>query len=144
MAMLRELSYEQCEAILLRNRMGRIGIRDAEGVYVVPLSYALRQGCIYAHCAPGHKLALIHLWPHVGFEVDEIQSPEKWESVLARGRCEELQDEDEKFRARALLLGAFDGELTQVTSGHGHRTTLADATLLRIRLDEVTGRANNL
>jgi len=142
--MLRELDQQECEAILLRNSVGRIGIRDAEGVYVVPLSYALRQGCIYAHCAPGHKLALIHLWPHVGFEVDEIQSPEEWQSVLARGRCEELRDEDEKFHARAFLLGAFDGELTKVTSGHGHRTTLADATLLRIRLDELTGRANNL
>ncbi|MEP7214805.1 MAG: pyridoxamine 5'-phosphate oxidase family protein [Anaerolineaceae bacterium] len=141
--MLVELSFEECEAILLRNRVGRIGIRDADGVYIVPLSYALRMGCIYAHCAPGHKLALIHLWPHVGFEVDEIQSAEKWQSVLARGRCEELLDEEEKFQARALLLGAFDGELAKVTSGHGHRTTLADATLLRIRLDNVTGRANN-
>jgi hypothetical protein len=40
-----------------------------------------------------------------------------------------------------LLLRAFEGNLWWVTAGHGHRTTLWDAILYRIEIDEITGMA---
>ena len=85
----------------------------------------------------------MRLWPHVSFLVDEVQGPAHWRSVLARGRFEELHEEEDKFRARAVLLHAFEGSLMSATTGHGHRTTLGDAIMFRIVIEELTGRAEN-
>lgn len=119
-------------------------MRDAEGAYLVPIGYAYGDGAIYGHTAPGKKVRLMRRWPHVTLQVDEIRNLATWRSVLIRGTWEELADEEDKRRARMLLLKAFGGELFAVTAGHGHRTTLADAILFRIRIDEVTGKAQNL
>jgi uncharacterized protein len=140
---LRELSVAECDRFLRARRIGRIAIRDAEGAYVVPISYAFADGCIYCHAAPGHKVTLMRRWPHVAFEVDDIRNPATWRSVLVQGKFEELTTEEDRFRARALLLRAFEGSLMSVTAGHGHRTTLAEAVLFRIRIESITGRAEN-
>jgi nitroimidazol reductase NimA-like FMN-containing flavoprotein (pyridoxamine 5'-phosphate oxidase superfamily) len=142
--MLRELDRQDCDALLARNRIGRIGVRDHDSVYVVPLCYAFRDGCIYLHSAPGRKLVLVQRWPMVAFQVDEIQSTQVWRSVLVHGHCELIDDEAERVQARLLLLHAFEGSLMAVTSGHGHATTFADAYFLRLRVDEISGRAENL
>lgn len=141
---LRELSAAECDAVLQRHRVGRIGVRDAEGVYVVPISYVYAGGAIYAHSAPGRKIQLMRRWPHVAFHVDEIEHLSRWRSVLVRGRFEELLEQEERQRARLLLVRAFEGSLLAVTAGHGHRTHLADAILWRIRPEEITGRAQGL
>jgi nitroimidazol reductase NimA-like FMN-containing flavoprotein (pyridoxamine 5'-phosphate oxidase superfamily) len=49
--------------------------------YAVPISYAYAyayayahaDGAVYAHAAPGHKVALMPQWPKVAFQVSEIQ-----------------------------------------------------------------------
>ncbi len=142
--MLRELSAAECEEILKRRRFGRIAMRDAEGAYIVPIGYAVEGEAIYAHAAPGRKVQLMRLWPHVAFEVDEIEDGAHWRSVLVRGRYEEIQGEEARQHARLLLVKAFDGNPMSVTAGHGHRTHLADAVLFRIRMEDVTGRAEGL
>lgn len=142
--MLRELSEAECDEILRRHRFGRVGVRDAKGVYIVPIGYAIEGGAIYAHAAPGHKVHLMRLWPHVAFEVDEIEDGAHWRSVLVRGRFEEVEGDEARQHARLLLLKVFDGNPVSVTAGHGHRTHLADAVLFRIRMEEVTGRSEGL
>ncbi len=142
--MLRELPLAECHQLLLHNRIGRLAMRDAEGAYVVPISYAYGDGAIYGHAAPGRKIALMRRWPHVSLLVDEVQSPARWRSVLARGKWEELHTEEDKFRARALLLRAFEGSLMSVTAGHGHRTSLGEAIIFRIVIEEISGRAEHL
>ncbi|MCK9519692.1 MAG: pyridoxamine 5'-phosphate oxidase family protein [Dehalococcoidia bacterium] len=138
---LRELSVGECDVLLRRHRVGRVGIRNAEGVYVVPISFAYAHGHIYAHAAPGRKLALMRRWPHVAFQIDELESLSQWRSVLVQGKFEEITDEAEKQEARLILVAAFGGSLMQLTAGHGHRVSLADAILFRIRPEEITGRA---
>jgi nitroimidazol reductase NimA-like FMN-containing flavoprotein (pyridoxamine 5'-phosphate oxidase superfamily) len=119
-------------------------MRDAEGAYVVPISYACSAGAIYAHAAPGRKVALMRRWPHVAFQVDEVEDGAHWRSVLVRGRFEELHDTGDQERARLILLRAFEGNPVSVTAGHGHRVHLADAVLFCIRVEEITGRAEGL
>jgi nitroimidazol reductase NimA-like FMN-containing flavoprotein (pyridoxamine 5'-phosphate oxidase superfamily) len=130
--------------MVMHNRIGRLAMRDAEGAYVVPISYAYGDGVVYGHAASGRKISLMRLWPHVSLLVDEVQGPAHWRSVLVRGRFEELQTDEDKFRARALLLHAFEGSLMSATAGHGHRTTLGDAIMFRIVIEELTGRAENV
>ncbi|MCZ2108352.1 MAG: pyridoxamine 5'-phosphate oxidase family protein, partial [Dehalococcoidia bacterium] len=91
--MQRELGYDECIAMLEAHRFGRLGIRDADGVYIVPISYAFAADALYAHAPPGHKLQLMRLWPHVAFQVDEIDDSAHYRSVLVQAHFEELTDE---------------------------------------------------
>lgn len=141
---MRELSVGECQEILRRHRIGRLAMRDVEGAYIVPISYAFQGGEIHAHAAPGQKIRLMRLWPHVAFQVDEVEDAAHWRSVLVRGRYEEVESEEEKQLSRLLLLRAFEGNPMSVTAGHGHRTSLADAVLFRVTGNEITGRAEGL
>lgn len=138
---MRDLSLAECEDILKTQTVGRIAVRDADGVYIVPLHFAFAEGSIFGHAAPGKKLRLMRLWPHVAFQVDVITSPVEWKSVLVQGAFRELTDSEEQIHARQVLVRAFEGNHALVTAGHGHRTTLADATVFRIDPAEVTGCA---
>ena len=141
---MRDLSPAECQDLLAGHRFGRLGVRDAEGVDIVPISYALDGDSIVGHSPAGHKLQLMRLWPHVGFEVDEVRNIAQWRSVLVRGRFREVVAEDERTAARIALLRAFEGSVSAVTAGHGHHVTLADAALFRICIDSLTGRAEGL
>ena len=131
-------------ALLKRHRFGRVGVRDVDGVVIVPISYVLDGESIVAHSPAGHKLQLMRLWPHLGLEVDEIEDESHWKSVLVQGRFHELTNEEAQRAARLTLLKAFDGNLADVTAGHGHRTTLANAVVFRIAIESMTGRAQGL
>jgi nitroimidazol reductase NimA-like FMN-containing flavoprotein (pyridoxamine 5'-phosphate oxidase superfamily) len=140
----RELTIGECEAILRRNTIARLGIRDVESPYIVPISYAYASGVIYGHAPPGKKVALARIWPDVSLLVDEIQAPDVWQSALVRGRWHELTSEEDRVRARMELLRVAGGSLLRATAGHGHKTTLADAILFRVTIGEMTGRAEHL
>lgn len=140
----RELSIEECEALLARHRVGRIAVRDVEGAYIVPMSFVFEGGVVHAHTSPGHKLQLLRRWPHVAFQADEVEEADRWRSVLVRGRFRELTDPDEQAHTRLVLVRAFGGNPVAVTAPHGHRTTLADAIVFRIEPETVTGRAEGM
>ncbi|MGD9934357.1 MAG: pyridoxamine 5'-phosphate oxidase family protein [Dehalococcoidia bacterium] len=141
--MVYDLSVSECEELLRHERVGRLAVREAEGAYIVPITYAFGDGAIYGHAPMGKKISLMRLWPHVAFQVDTVQNLSTWRSVLIRGRFEEISDDALAFRARALLVRASGGSLWGATAGHGHAISLADAVLFRIRIDEITGRAQN-
>jgi nitroimidazol reductase NimA-like FMN-containing flavoprotein (pyridoxamine 5'-phosphate oxidase superfamily) len=142
--MIREMSRQECDMLLAQNRIGRMGFRDGDAISILPISYAFHEGVLYAHCAPGHKLDCLREDPTVGFEVDEIRNIQTWRSVLIHGRCEVLTQQTDLVQARMQLLRAFEGSHMNATAGHGHRTTLAEATLLRIHIDSITGRAEHM
>ncbi len=129
--------------MLEAHRFGRLGIRDADGVYIVPISYAFAADALYAHAPPGHKLQLMRLWPHVAFQVDEIDDSAHYRSVLVQAHFEELTDEASRHDARLRLLAAAGGDVAAVTAGHGHRVHLADATVFRLRIQGLSGRAES-
>lgn len=141
---MRDLTPAECMEVLARHTFGRLGVRDAEGVLILPLSYALAGEALIAHAGPGHKLHSMRLWPHVAFEVDEVRDRAHWRSVLVRGRFKELLNEDDRTAARLALLRAFEGSASSITAPHGHSVHLADAIMFRICIDAVTGRAESL
>jgi nitroimidazol reductase NimA-like FMN-containing flavoprotein (pyridoxamine 5'-phosphate oxidase superfamily) len=137
----RDLSLAECEDILRAQTVGRVAVRDADGVYVVPIHYAFAEGAVFGHAPPGKKLRLMRLWPHVALQVDTISSPVEWKSVLVQGAFRELTGEEEQVHARQVLVRAFEGNPALVTAGHGHRATLAEAIVFRIDPAEITGCA---
>jgi nitroimidazol reductase NimA-like FMN-containing flavoprotein (pyridoxamine 5'-phosphate oxidase superfamily) len=76
-------------------------------------------------------------------EVDEIESPQQWTSVVASGRYEELPDagswKQDLLRAHQLLQQKV-GWWAPAWADHPHRTSASEFIFYRINLEEVTGR----
>lgn len=82
------LDYEECLELLGRNSFGRIGLKIAEDLIILPVYYALIDDEIVFRTDPGTKLIAAVLETRVAFEIDS--SDEGW-SVLVIGRAHEVR-----------------------------------------------------
>lgn len=140
-----ELTHAQIEQLLRTGTVGRIGCHAEGRTYVIPISYAYDNDCVYAQSIPGMKLYMMQLNPEVCFEVDQIKNASNWQSVVAWGTFEELRG-DEATRALSLLIQRLttliaSGQSFHVMTRTGmHETPREITSLYRIRLTEKTGR----
>lgn len=126
------------DAIIRRSPCCRLGLRDGEGVYLVPMSfgYTHEQGIrtFYFHSAPeGHKLDLLRQDLPVAFELDcPLEVTEgpiackyslRYQSVLGQGQVRFLNTPEEKRAA-----------LTEIMRQNTRKAdwTFADAALARV------------
>lgn len=128
---------EEVEALLLAERVGRVGCRDGEDTYVVPVIYAWDEGAAYVYTTEGKKVDLLRAHPRACLEVDEYRPDGGWRSVIVQGAFEEL---DTAGAARTLELltermGGQAGASRDDDRGRG-RAPVA----FRIRAEAVTGR----
>jgi uncharacterized protein len=113
----------ECYVLLRGRTLGRVAVKLADDLVILPVYYAVMDDDIVFGTAPGTKLDAAVLKTKIAFEVDN-GSP-GW-SVLVRGRAEELRDGAAQARARTLLGNDWPaGERDQ---------------LVRIRAERVTGR----
>jgi nitroimidazol reductase NimA-like FMN-containing flavoprotein (pyridoxamine 5'-phosphate oxidase superfamily) len=135
----RELTPAEIDDFLRTQRIARLGCHAGDVTYVVPLIYAYEDGAVVAVTTEGRKTAMLRENPRVCVEVDEYDSDGRgsWRSVIAQGSCEELAGEGVE-RALSLLRERFAR-----TSGRaaGSRPLGENVVVLRIALDEVSGRA---
>ncbi len=131
MGVIHHLDPDGIEALLARSIVGRIACNQPDDrPYLVPLAYAYDGESVYAVSGPGRKLDLMRLDPRVSFEVDSVEQSDRWQSVVAEGEFEEVNDADEIQMAIALLEGA-----TGVPVEMG-----AHSVVFRLRLTEKSGR----
>ncbi len=135
----RELSPREVDEFLRGQRIARLGCH-ADGVtYVVPLIYAYEDGAVVTVTTEGRKTAMLRENPRVCVEVDEYDADGKgsWRSVIAHGTCEELAGEEIE-PALALMRERFAR-----TAGRSAepRPVGPNVVILRIRLDEISGRS---
>lgn len=100
---IRELDSRDIRAVLARNLIGRIAwVRDGE-IDVLPIRYVYSDGVIYGRTAAGGKLlAMDPDGTRVAFQVDEVQSTQRWRSVLMHGTfllCDGEVGQEERLRA---------------------------------------------
>jgi nitroimidazol reductase NimA-like FMN-containing flavoprotein (pyridoxamine 5'-phosphate oxidase superfamily) len=110
--------------VLLRGRtLGRVAVKLADDLVILPVYYAVMDDDIVFRTAPGTKLDAAVLKTKVAFEVDGATPG--W-SVLVRGHAELIRDSAQQQHARRLLGDDWPaGERDQ---------------LVRIRAEQVTGR----
>jgi nitroimidazol reductase NimA-like FMN-containing flavoprotein (pyridoxamine 5'-phosphate oxidase superfamily) len=135
----RELSRVEIEEFLRGQRIARLGCH-ADGVtYVVPLIYAYGDDAVVAVTTEGRKTAMLRENPQVCVEVDEYDTDGRgsWRSVIAQATCEELAGEAIE-PALALLRERFARTAGRAAEP---RRVRPDVVVLRISLDEVSGRA---
>ena len=93
------------------------------------------------------KLDLLRKNPNVCFEVDAMTNMANWQSVIIRGRFEELKDKDAE-NARIILTNRVFPMMTSATiDGEQHEveTEIDDSNrikrvMYRVSIDEKTGR----
>ncbi len=114
---------QDIDALLRRQRYGRLGFTLNGEVYVLPINYGYDGQHLYGHAprgGTGHlvggtKLTGMRQNPHVAFQVDEITDPTHWRSALLQGRYHELTDRQERQAAFAQIQRqAGGGERSEV------------------------------
>jgi nitroimidazol reductase NimA-like FMN-containing flavoprotein (pyridoxamine 5'-phosphate oxidase superfamily) len=131
------LSDEELESMLQRHRVGRLACTWHDRPYVVPINYIYDGDAIYAYSSVGRKIGMMRSQPRVCFEVDEIDGPSAWKSVVVEGSYEELPDESAE-RGHALLLLTRDADspvLRTIVDGYSDRIII-----FRIAIDDRSGR----
>ncbi len=136
----RELSRDEVEAILLRNKVGRIAFSFNDRVDLQPIHYVYERGWLYGRTSEGDKLSALKHNQWIAFEVDEISDVFDWTSVVIHGsfwvlhprgspRAEELWE-----KAAELVSRIVPGALTE------NDPVAFRQTLFRIAVSDVRGR----
>lgn len=136
--MIKMMSDEEARALLRAGRLGHLGC-VAEGYpYVVPVNYVFDGEFVFSHSLPGLKVEAMRAFPRVCLQVDEVRNETRWQSALAFGTFEELNDRGERERALNLLLSHFP-KLTPVESLITIDAAAPAPVVYRIRVERVTG-----
>lgn len=140
------MTREEIDRLLDDQIVGRLGVRDGDDVYVVPLIFARRGDALYVMGGEGRKTRAARGMTRVCFEVDEHdRATGSWRSAIVWGRYEELvgaaRDEAlailmARLGARRPSRGASDDSSASAPAKEEHPTVA-----FRIAIDEVTGRA---
>jgi len=128
------LSPDEIETTLGRSKVGRIGCSANDRPYIVPITYVYADGCVYAYSALGRKIRVMREQPLVCFEVEEIDGPSSWRSVIAEGEYEELTDNASRREALSRLGLSDDTAVPRSPAVNG------GAVVFRLRLNEKSGR----
>lgn len=104
----------ECDALLQRAEVVRLGIADADGPYVVPVNFGYEDGRIYVHGArDGRRIAAAAAGARVCFEADEGEIVRadrpcgftaRFRSVIGYGQARLLQSTEEKRRGLEAIM----------------------------------------
>jgi nitroimidazol reductase NimA-like FMN-containing flavoprotein (pyridoxamine 5'-phosphate oxidase superfamily) len=133
-----DLSPEEIDRFLQQKRIGRLGTTGDGKVYITPVAYAYDGVYVYFVSHEGLKVRLLRRHPMACLEIDDIQSPVSWRSVLVHGIYEEVTDEAERERVIDLVAGDRDPALP--TSVAQYLEQRDQIVVYRLRIHERTGR----
>lgn len=135
---------ERCNTI-------RIGISDGEYPYVVPVSFGIDASgdkpILYFHCAKqGHKNELLGEKKPVFVEADTFIKVQRtatgitarYESVMAKGVCTRVSDQDEVIKGLEVLLKHYD----ETDFPLDRCRSIKNLYVYKIDLNEITGKHN--
>ena len=141
MVEVREMSREEMARLLGRGWYGHLGCSRDGHPYVVPMSYAYDEGDLYFFTTEGTKTEFIAANHEVCFQVEEVESPDDWQSVMLTGRAELLSDAAEVERVM-FLVSERNPSLSPALAHTriGAWTRLGRIALYRLRPDAAYGR----
>lgn len=98
-----DMSPAEMHALLQRESFGHLGCARDDRPYVVPMHYAYDGKELFFFTTQGMKTHYIDANPQVCLQVEEIQDPTHWRSVMVVGRASEITNSDEMQRAMKLI-----------------------------------------
>jgi nitroimidazol reductase NimA-like FMN-containing flavoprotein (pyridoxamine 5'-phosphate oxidase superfamily) len=87
---IREMTRQECTALLKSARLGRLGCVRDNRPYVVPIHFAFGDNFIFSFSLPGKKVEWMRENPHVCLQVDDVGGVHGWKSVVVDGVFEDL------------------------------------------------------
>lgn len=120
-----ELSPHESWALLERAPIGRLAVREGDGVDIFPVNFTVTDRAVYLRSAPGSKLVNITQAPSVAFEVDGHRWRTHW-SVVLRGVAERMSHDSDIVESGVLDLSTL--------------TSSAKWNYIRINPTSITGR----
>jgi nitroimidazol reductase NimA-like FMN-containing flavoprotein (pyridoxamine 5'-phosphate oxidase superfamily) len=136
--MLGELEPAEVEQVLQEQQIGRLGVAGDGRIYIFPVLYGYDVAFIYAVSQLGLKVRLMREHPGVCFEVEEVESPARWRTVLVHGRYEELWEQAARDAAQRQI--ASQGVRTVPLSLAPYTGRIETLIVYRIPIAAKTGR----
>ena len=140
------MKEEDCIRILKEGCTGILGVSTAQYPSMTPLNYVMFDNAIWFHCAKtGHKLTVIKENPDVTFCVigKDIVVPEEYstsyESVIAYGRAEIIEDMDQKRNALKQLIHKYC-PMMEAGSDSYIEDGIQDTGIVRIQIVHLSGK----
>src|SRR5437763_7311925 len=90
------LSDAELRDVVQRNCFGRIAFTHKGVVDIDPISYVADDARLFFRSAPGAKLEAFAHEPYVAFEIDEIEGPYDWRSVVLHGTIYRLTGDESR------------------------------------------------
>jgi len=141
--LIEQMTREESLNFLAGKRPARLACSRDGQPYIIPIYLARELDRFYGFSTLGKKIEWMRLNPLVCVEADEMESLQKWCSVIAFGRFAELPREaqDERHRAHGLLWrdpkGWEPGYARTIV--HGKEREL-EPVYFRIDVSEISGR----
>ena len=135
----------ECEALLQRAEVLRLGLVDADGPYVVPVNFGYADGRIYVHGPrEGRRIAAIAGGARACFEADECEVlpadrpcgyTSRFRSVIGCGTARLLEDPSAKRHGLDVIMRHYGG------TGAGIPDAKLDITsVMEIEVESMDGK----
>jgi nitroimidazol reductase NimA-like FMN-containing flavoprotein (pyridoxamine 5'-phosphate oxidase superfamily) len=139
---------EKIEAIIRRAAICRLGLKDGEYAYIVPMNFGYESGSLYFHMGSnGKKIECIRQCPNIAFEIDighEIQSGEQacawdmqYECVMGGGRAFFLNNREQKIRALNIIMKQYSDREWAFPLEKVDKTVI-----LQVQIETVSAKSN--
>jgi len=139
-----DMTEAESRTLLSATRLGRIAFTFRDRVDIQPINYLIKGDWLFGRTSPGGKLTTIRHNRWVAFQVDRIESPWEWESVVVRGAFHDLSEDDSHDgrelleQATALIRGILPESFT-LEDPAPHRMVI-----FGIAIQELQGRRGRL
>jgi len=110
---IKEMTRQDCVALLKAQRLGRLACVRDHKPYVVPVHFAFGENSIFSFSLPGRKVDWMRANPHVCLQVDDVGGVDGWRSVVVEGVFEELPkapDPDAGLTSAERMTTPVDGD----------------------------------
>ena len=132
-----EMTEEEIRRFLLDHEWGMLATVGEGRPYAVPVSYGFDGRSVYVATGPGRKRTNLETCPAVSLTVAEVESGDRWSSVVVSGDAEPVHDLGERIRG---LRAIHRQRSTHALPSAADVARAARATLFRITPAETTGR----
>ncbi len=134
------LTAGECSALLRRNHVGRIAFVNEGLIDIEPVHFVASKDWLLMRSAQGTKLEAFAHSPYVAFEVDEVDGPFDWRSVVVHGTIYVMAEHGGRFDRESYRhsLAALRGFVPEVLTADDP-TPFRD-TIYGLHVDRVTGR----
>ncbi len=146
---MKELTQEECLALLADNYIGRMAYITEGRAEVIPITYYYDpvQHAVISYSGEGHKIEAMRRNGSVSFQVDEISALDKWRSVLLYGTYEELSGMDAKYQlhkfseeVKKIVLRKENSTLHFIREFSSKTETSGIPIVYRLKITEVHGK----